>query len=80
MLELDQKVVRKGTKNPVGIVEEVFGVLSVTVRWGIADQNVFREDIHQDELEPYDSNSHYKPAVKLDPIFEQVLNLGLESH
>ncbi len=80
MLELDQKVVRKGTINPVGIVEEIFGILSVTVRWGVSDQNVYREDIHQDELEPYDPNSNYKPETKVDPIFEQVLNLGLDSH
>jgi len=50
-LEVDSKVRVRGTEQPIGIVEELFGIITATVRWGVADGHTFREDLNQDDLE-----------------------------
>jgi len=72
MLKVNDYVRRKGTKNPVGIVEVVFGPLLATIRWGVADGKVFREDINQDELEVVEYDILNKAVVEHPPLRHNV--------
>jgi len=48
---VNDHVCRKGTDGPVGVVEEVNGNLSVTVRWGFMDGEVVRSEVLQEDLQ-----------------------------
>lgn len=50
LAELDIHVVRKGTHHPVGILESLNDDGTATVRWGVADGHVYRDDISQTEI------------------------------
>ena len=49
MIEIGDRVNRKGGINPTGIVEKVIGKHAV-VRWGIADGRKYSETIPLDQL------------------------------
>lgn len=48
--EVGDRVVQKGSTDPVGEVEDVHGDF-VTVYWGTADRKSFRDEFRYDQLE-----------------------------
>ena len=51
MLRVGDYVTLKDTDHPTGIVEDLFGSITATVRWGISDGRVFREYLNQEDLQ-----------------------------
>lgn len=50
MFAINEHVAKKGTEDPIGLIEEFKGEGWVTVRWGVADGHIYREAVHQDDL------------------------------
>lgn len=48
---LNIHVVRKGTKQPVGLLESINADGAASVRWGVADGFTYRDHIPKDDIE-----------------------------
>lgn len=53
LLQVNDYVRKKGQEKPTGIVEDVLANM-VTVRWGVADKRIYRENCPMDDLEIVD--------------------------
>lgn len=49
-LEVGDRVVQKGSSDPVGVIEDIHGDF-MTVYWGTADRQSFRDEFRYDQLE-----------------------------
>ena len=77
MLNVGDYVTRKDSEQPVtGIVEALYEHISATVRWGVSDGKVWRQEIPQDELEVISHEVLNKEAVHKN-IFEEDPPLNL---
>lgn len=81
MIKVNDYVVRRGTKNPTGIVEKINHLRDfATVRWGIDDRQVFREDIDLALLEQVDHeivSVEDVTKLRIDPSTGKVYNVNL---
>lgn len=66
MFAINDHVTRKDTTHPIGIVEDLNGTLTATVRWGAADRHVYKEDILQEQLQlvPFEILSPDEATIK----------------
>jgi len=51
MVAVGDHVTIKGTTHPVGIVEELVGSTIAIVKWGVADDHLYLENIPQSKLQ-----------------------------
>jgi len=50
-MRINDHVRRIGTDQPIGVIEATFGPNFVTVRWGVENNRIYKEDMDPEELE-----------------------------